>query len=74
MPPHAAQMPSARARSAGSRQVTRTIASDAGISSAAPAPASARPAISTPSVGASAQTTDAPLSNAAPATNARRRP
>ncbi len=73
-PLHAAQMPSARPRSTGSRHTTRTIASDAGSSSAAPTPASARAPISTDTDGASAHSSDAIVNTAVPAMKMRRRP
>lgn len=73
-PLHAAHTPSARPRSTGSRHTTRTIASEAGSSSAAPTPASARAPISTPTVGANAQSSEATVNSAVPAMKIRRRP
>ena len=69
-----AQTPSARRRAAASGHTTRTIASEAGSSNAAPTPAKARAAISTRTSGASAHPTEAAAIIAAPATKASRRP
>ncbi len=58
-PLQAAQIPSALPRSRESRQMTRTMARDAGISSAAPTPATARAPIRIPIEGENAATTEA---------------
>ena len=69
-----AQMPSAWPRSASSRHTTRMIASEAGTDSAAPRPASARPAISTPIDGATAHNNEAAVKIATPIVKMRRLP
>src|SRR5215211_7162945 len=72
--PSPAQMPMARARSAGSRRDAFTSASDAGRSAAAPMPWRTRAAISAPGVGARAHAAVAAPKVTRPNTNTRRRP
>jgi hypothetical protein len=72
--PSPAQIPIARARSAGSRREALTRASDAGSSAAAPTPCTARAAISAAGTGASAQASVPPPKTASPNRNTRRRP
>lgn len=73
IPLHAVQVPIALPRSAPSKVAAR-IASDPGTSSAPASPCSARPAISTSTLGARAQTTEVTPKPTRPAMNMRRRP
>ena len=66
--------PSAVPRSRASVQTTRMMASDAGSSSAAPTPDSARAPIRITTDGAIAHISDDTVKSAAPAMNTRRRP
>ena len=70
----AVQKPSARVRSGPCGKVVVTSASAAGVASAAPAPWSARAAISAPGLAASPQASDPPVNTAMPARKMRRRP
>jgi hypothetical protein len=70
----AAQAPMARARPAGVRKMSLMIDSDEGITSAAPAPITARPAISHGADPASAATADPAAKTASPAAKNSLRP
>jgi hypothetical protein len=65
--------PIAHARRSGGNASVR-IAIESGITSAAPAPCTARIAIRKPTLGASAQAADAAQNRARPAASSRRRP
>ena len=67
------QAPSASPRFSGGNAVESSV-SVSGVTIAAPAPCSARAAISAPVVGASAAAADAKVKRARPMTNMRRRP
>ena len=73
IPPQAVHDPIAAPRSSGAKAATMT-ASDDGVTNAAAAPCRARAAISTPIVGASAQTTESTPNAATPIANTRRSP
>ena len=67
------KIPSARARRSTGYAAVSSV-SPSGITSAAPAPWTARAAISRPTLGASAHAADASENNPSPAANSRRRP
>ena len=72
-PPRPDHDPTAAARSAG-RNTDSRIASEPGVSSAAPTPCSARMPMSRPETGATAHPIEATVNHTTPITNTRRRP
>jgi len=73
MPVTPLKIPIAQARRSGGKAALRS-ASESGITSAAPAPCTARAAISQPTPGASAHAADAATNRPSPAANRRLRP
>ena len=74
MPTTAPQIPIACARSRGSSNVLRMIDIATGLSIAPAAPCSTRKAMSQPTLGASAQASEAAVKSARPSLNTRARP